>query len=152
MQHPETQKCKPLFQYSNNGVAVSFLILPSPCLHIQNGLWLQQKNSQLYFLIWIAETQRQSVYYYYYYYYWRWRRPANFSGCRRRKNWISRCLGGQVFTEFIAVVWTSLHRIKGWLWLRGGTSVLLLEGHWFDSPALHVKVSGRFWGCWNYVK
>ena len=29
----------------------------------------------------------------------------------------------------------------GQLWLRGGASVLLSEGRWFDFPGLHVKVS-----------
>ena len=27
------------------------------------------------------------------------------------------------------------------MWLRGRASVLLSEGHWFDSPGLHVEVS-----------
>ena len=27
------------------------------------------------------------------------------------------------------------------LWIRGRANVLLLEGHWFDSPGLHVEVS-----------
>ena len=29
----------------------------------------------------------------------------------------------------------------GRLWLRGRVSILLSEGHWFDSPGLHVEVS-----------
>ena len=32
-------------------------------------------------------------------------------------------------------------KCSGRLWLRGRASTLLLEGHWFDSPDLHVKVS-----------
>ena len=28
-----------------------------------------------------------------------------------------------------------------WLYLRGRASVLLSEGHWFDSPGLYIKVS-----------
>ena len=29
----------------------------------------------------------------------------------------------------------------GGLWLRSRASVLLLEGHWLESPGLHVEVS-----------
>ena len=29
----------------------------------------------------------------------------------------------------------------GWLWLRGRASVLLLEGRWFNSTGLRVKMS-----------
>ena len=31
--------------------------------------------------------------------------------------------------------------VSGALWLRGSASILLLEGHWYNSPGLYDKVS-----------
>ena len=38
-------------------------------------------------------------------------------------------------------VYWGLEPPTGRLWLGGRASVLLSEGHWFDSPGLHVEVS-----------
>ena len=47
-------------------------------------------------------------------------------------HWVQRVLMWRVF----------FHNINSeiYLWLRGRVSVLLLEGHWFNSPGLHVEV------------
>ena len=55
------------------------------------------------------------------------------------------CWDKHIFAQTHTHAHTHTHLIPmpnwGWLWLRGRASILLLEGRWFDSPGLHVKVS-----------
>ena len=65
----------------------------------------------------------------------------------------------------LPVLYETTPSITGRLWLRGRVSILLSEGCWFSSPALHVEVSlgkilnpnwfwcaGRHHQCANYCK
>ena len=51
--------------------------------------------------------------------------------------WLS-CSG---FEGQVSPYYTIEKTEKVLVWLRGRASIMLKEGHWFDSPVLHVKVS-----------